>query len=126
MRRAILLVPALLLAGCASVEERASAAAETATGFLRAVADGDGSAACGALAPETESEIDAPCAESILSEALPAPSPVTETEVYGQRALVRMNGETVFLAVFPDGWRVVAAGCTPRGERPYDCVIQGG
>ena len=34
--------------------------------------------------------------------------------------------DTVFLAVFPGGWRVVAAGCTPHGDRPYDCVVQGG
>jgi hypothetical protein len=32
----------------------------------------------------------------------------------------------VFLAAFPGGWRVVAAGCTPRGDRPYDCTLQGG
>ncbi|MBG0562813.1 hypothetical protein I4J89_15255 [Actinoplanes sp. NEAU-A11] len=121
----MVLVPALLLAGCGSVQERASAAGDTATRFLEAVAGGDGEAACALLAPETEAEIDAPCAESILSEALPAPAPVTDSEVYGQRALVRLGGETVFLAVFPDGWRVVAAGCTPRGERPYDCEIEG-
>ncbi|WP_328477330.1 hypothetical protein OHA21_24235 [Actinoplanes sp. NBC_00393] len=125
MRLTMLVLPVLLLAGCASVDERSSAAGETAERFLQAVADGDGEAACGALAPETEAEIDAPCAESILDEALPAPSPVTDAEVYGQRALVRLGAETVFLAVFPDGWRVVAAGCTSRGERPYDCRIEG-
>jgi hypothetical protein len=51
---------------------------------------------------------------------------VSASEVYGQRAQVRLSGDTVFLAVFPDGWRVVAAGCTARGEKPYDCVLQGG
>ena len=34
--------------------------------------------------------------------------------------------DTVFLATFPGGWRVVAAGCTPRGDRPYDCTVAGG
>jgi len=28
--------------------------------------------------------------------------------------------------MFPGGWRVVAAGCQSRGERPYDCVVDGG
>ncbi|GAA4957635.1 hypothetical protein [Actinoplanes utahensis] len=106
---------------------RADGAAEdTARRFLQAVADGDGQAACRALAPRTAEEIDAPCAESILGESLAAPSPRATTEVYGQRALVTFDGDAVFLAVFPDGWRVVAAGCTPRGEQPYDCAVQGG
>ena len=121
-----MLLAVTLLAGCGSLDERSSAAEETARAFLQAVADGDGEAACGALAPETEAEIDAPCEESILSEALSAPSPVADSRVYGQSALVRFEGDAVFLAVFRDGWRVVAAGCAPRGERPYDCRIQGG
>ncbi|GGN42786.1 ketosteroid isomerase-like protein [Actinoplanes campanulatus] len=125
MRWAVILLTTLL-AGCASLGERSSAAEETARSFLQAVADGDGAAACGALAPETEAEIDAPCEQSILSEALTAPSPVADSRVYGQSALVTFADDAVFLAVFRDGWRVVAAGCTSRGERPYDCRIQGG
>jgi hypothetical protein len=117
---------ALLLAGCASVEQRSDAAETTARRFLQAVADGDGQTACGVLAPQTEAEIDAPCAEGIVGEALTAPSDRADSQVYGQRALVRFAEDTVFLAVFPDGWRVVAAGCEPRGERPYDCAVQGG
>ena len=35
------------------------------------------------------------------------------------------TGDTVFLLRFPDGWRVSAAGCTPQGEAPYDCEVQG-
>ncbi|MEV0895510.1 hypothetical protein [Actinoplanes sp. NPDC049802] len=126
MRWATMLLAVTLVTGCASLEERSSAAEATARTFLQAVAEGDGTAACGALAPETRAEIDAPCEQSILDEALPAPSPVTDSQVYGQSALVRFESDTVFLAVFPDGWRVVAAGCVPRGERPYDCRIQGG
>jgi hypothetical protein len=61
----------------------------------------------------------------VLEEELPAAGEVTGTDVYGQWAQVRLTGDTVFLAVFPDGWRVVAAGCTPRPERPYDCVLKG-
>jgi hypothetical protein len=45
--------------------------------------------------------------------------------VYGQWAQVRLSEDTVFLGAFPGGWRVVAAGCTPRDNRPYDCTLQG-
>jgi hypothetical protein len=34
--------------------------------------------------------------------------------------------DTVFLAEFPDGWKVVAAACTPRDRLPYDCQVEGG
>ena len=82
------------------------------------------------LAPETAAEVEESagksCAEAILQEDLLEPGSVVGSDVYGQWAQVRFSGDTVFLAMFGDGWRVVAAGCTPRGQRPYDCVIQGG
>jgi hypothetical protein len=31
----------------------------------------------------------------------------------------------VFLGAFPGGWRVMAVGCTPREELPYECTLQG-
>ncbi|BAL90808.1 hypothetical protein AMIS_55880 [Actinoplanes missouriensis 431] len=115
----------LLIAGCGFVEDRSDAAAAVASSFLTAVAERDGAAACGVLAPATAEKIGEDCAEGVLSEPLPAPSPVTDARVYGQRALVRLGDETVFLGMFPGGWRVVAAGCTPQGDRPYDCVVEG-
>jgi hypothetical protein len=120
----------MALTGCASVGERADAAATTAVRLLTAVQDDDGATACAVLAPDTRSELEQSagtgCAEAILDEDLPAPGAVRKAEVFGQWAQVRLDGDTVFLAVFPDGWRVVAAGCTPRPERPYDCALQGG
>jgi hypothetical protein len=121
---------ALALAGCASVGDRGEAADAVATRLLTSVGARNGAAACALLAPETAAEVaqsgDKPCAEAILDEDLPAAGAVTGTEVFGQWAQVRLTGDTVFLAAFPGGWRVVAAGCTPRAERPYDCVLQGG
>jgi hypothetical protein len=117
-------------AGCASSGERGAAAATVATRLLTAVDDNDGVAACAVLAPDTASALEQsagkPCARAILDEDLPAPAAVTGTDVYGQWAQVRLAGDTIFLAVFPGGWRVVAAGCVPRQNRPYECVLQGG
>jgi hypothetical protein len=119
-----------LVTGCAGSEPRRDAVANTAVRLLTAVQDGDGNAACAVLAPDTtaalEQSADASCAEAILGEDLPKPGTVRQIAVYGQWAEVVFDDDTVFLAAFPGGWRVVAAGCTPQGERPYDCVVQGG
>ena len=126
-------IPALLLlglAGCGSVGERGDAADGVALRLLSAVESKDGAAACAPLAPETLQEVESsagqPCDKAILDEDLPSPGTVTGTDVYGQWAQGRLTDDTLFLGVFPGGWRVVAAGCTPRGDKPYTCAIQGG
>lgn len=120
---------AFVLSGCASVGDRGETAESTAARFLQDAGDGNGSAACTVLAPSTIAELEKadkkPCAEAILTEDLPDPGDVGKTSVYGQWAQVHLTGDTVFLAAFPGGWRVVAAGCTARGDRPYDCTLQG-
>jgi hypothetical protein len=125
----VLAAAVLTLTGCASVGDRAEAAGAVATRLLQAVASDDGAAACATLAPETVGELEQneqkPCAQAILDEDLPEPGGIDKTEVYGQWAQVRLTDDTMFLGVFPGGWRVVAAGCTPRGDRPYDCKLQG-
>jgi hypothetical protein len=131
-RMAAVLLPLAVaaLAGCAAAGGRGQAAADVATRLLTAVQGKDGAAACALLAPDTASEVEQsggkPCPEAILDEDLPGPGAVTGSAVYGQWAQVRVGAETVFLAAFPGGWRVVAAGCKPRGDRPYDCEVQGG
>lgn len=125
-----LMTVAVLAGGCAGGDARRDAVAGVAVRLLTATGGGDGAAACALLAPDTvaalERSADAPCAEAILDEDLPAPTGVRRVDVYGQWARVVLTDDTEFLAAFPGGWRVVAAGCTSRGERPYDCVLQGG
>jgi hypothetical protein len=119
-----------LLASCGSVGDRGRAASTVALRLLSAVEGKDGASACAVLAPDTIAELEQSesesCAEAILDEDLPGPGAVTASRVYGQWAQVRLSDDTVFLAVFPGGWRVVAAGCRSRGDRPYDCTLQGG
>ncbi|WP_433305675.1 hypothetical protein ACQP2F_18715 [Actinoplanes sp. CA-030573] len=128
MKRLLIALVPLLAAGCASPSDRGTAAAAAANRLLTAVAAKDGAGACAVLAPDTGAEVaqsaDKPCSEAILDDDLPRPGRVLGTEVYGRRAQVRLDDDTVFLAVFPDGWRVVAAGCTPQGEKPYDCQVE--
>ena len=117
----------LAMTGCASVSAQEGAAADTAVRLLTAVDTGDGATACALLAPETAISVaeDEPCDQAILDSGLPRPGPVVDTAVYGQWAQVKLDADTVFLAAFPGGWRVVAAGCTPRAGRPYDCSVEG-
>ena len=123
-------VSVLAVAGCGSVGDREEAASAAAVRLLTAVDRHDGTRACAVLAPDTASELEKsagkPCPQAILDEDLPKPAVVAGAAVYGQWAQVRFADDTIFLGVFADGWRVVAAGCTAQGDRPYDCTLQGG
>jgi hypothetical protein len=125
-----LLAAGCALTGCAGNGPRRDAVSGTAVRLLTAARDGDGAGACEILAPDTAAELEqstgTSCAAAIVDQDLPAPAPVSRVDVYGQWARVVLADDTVFLAAFPGGWRVVAAGCRSRGERPYDCVLQGG
>ncbi|GAB7039301.1 MULTISPECIES: hypothetical protein [Catenuloplanes] len=109
MRRSVLLIPALALAGCATATDRAGAASDVATRFLAAAAT-DPAAACALLAPETAASLDGACADALAAEDLPAPGAVRRSRVYVDQAQVVLDTDTVFLAEFAGGWRVVAAG----------------
>lgn len=122
-------VVGLLLGGCGSA--RAQAASDTAGRFYAAVAQKDGADACAVLAPATRSELEQsssePCPKAVLDEQLPSVTKPVDVHAYETTAQVRYAGETVFLARFRSGWRVMAAGCSPQGrDKPYDCTVQGG
>ena len=133
VRTASVLVTALatlLVAGCgADVERRqAGAAADTFTADVTT----DPQAACALLAPRTEQALEEggeSCAAALAGDDLPTPGRHTSVAVAGHSAQVRYATETVFLALFDDGWRVTAAGCTrtsPDPAVPYDCTVQAG
>ncbi|RZU53669.1 hypothetical protein EV385_5602 [Krasilnikovia cinnamomea] len=120
---------AAAMVGCAGCAERDGAA--TAVQYLSAaVTAGDGAAACEVLAPETRAAVTesagVSCPEAIIDAGLTPLGAVHSVAVYGQWARVVTDHDTVFLAAFGSGWKVVAAGCRSQGERPYDCRVQGG
>jgi hypothetical protein len=121
---------ALSATSCGSLSPNPSAAAQAATAFRSDVQRSDGAAACGLLAPETRHEVvqsaGKPCAIAILHEGVSGgrASPV-HVDAYGQAARVVYADDVVFLADFPAGWRLTAAGCTARVDRPYDCSLKG-
>jgi len=128
----VLLVPlAFALGGCASPE--AASAGSAASRFVD-VASKDPNAACALLAPRTREKAaengDGDCAKGLRSAEIsssPSGSDVPP-EVAGHTALVTTGGQTVFLTLFEDGWKVLAAGCTRVSEDeavPYDCALQG-
>jgi hypothetical protein len=122
-----LAVVALVTAGCApmgSVEN--SSASQAALDFDRSLSDP--AHACALLAPGTLSELQQSfgrCDKALPDEHLPVGTKVVDVDVYGKDAIVRLDKDVVFLARFDAGWRVTAAGCTPRQNRPFNCTIKG-
>jgi hypothetical protein len=117
-----------LVSGCGNGQE--ADVARASTRFYQALADRDGAAACDVLAPSTRSELEKsaqkPCDQAILEEDVPSVTAPHRIAAFGTMAKVDFAGETAFLARFRDGWKVMAAGCTERPHRPYDCQLEGG
>jgi len=122
----VLLVVGLtaLLAGCASTQQ--PEVEKVASTFEDPSADAE--ARCDLLAPATlaafEKDQTAPCTDAVQQLSLDGGA-VTSVEVWGGDAQVRMDGDTLFLTETRAGWRVAAAGCTSRGDAPYDCEVEG-
>lgn len=117
----------LALAGCgAATEEQGAARAAQAFG-----AASDPAAACALIAPPTKDRLErdakADCDQALGDLDLPKALDVRDTHVAGHTAQVELAGDTVFLARFDDGWKIVAAGCTKAEtdqSTPYDCVLE--
>ena len=112
---------AVLMGGCAGLQQpevERVAAAFTQSG----AAD-----RCALLAAATvaalEHDESAPCPDALGQLDLPG-GQVVSSAVWGDNAQVRMTGDTVFLTRTDAGWKVAAAGCTPRGDAPYLCRLE--
>jgi hypothetical protein len=117
----------LATAGCGNLGSVEDAnASDAALAFYRALDHPD--LACRLLAPGTLSELQdsfGSCHHSLPQQHLPVATKVLSVDVYGEDAIVRLDRDVMFLARFTDGWRVTAAGCTPRQDRPFNCTIKG-
>lgn len=119
------LVCVTVLAGCAAEGAR-SAAADAASRFLSAAADGDTAAACALLTPRTREDLvtsDGPCAESLPADELTGT--VTDVDTWSEWAKVDTEAGSLFLTEFESGWLVSAAGCLPEQDAPYRCLVGG-
>ncbi|WP_228389360.1 hypothetical protein [Cumulibacter manganitolerans] len=119
----------VLASGCARADTDLE---RTAATFSESAAN-DPVSACALLAPKTrqelESERNEPCDSAIAGVALPRGGAVVRSEVAGHSGQVVLRGDTVFLSLFDDGWKVTAAGCRPQDashDLPYDCSVKGG
>jgi hypothetical protein len=119
---------ATVLSGCSSLGPDSSGVAGVAQAFHAAMAAGDGSAACSRLSARVAEELaqsGGSCEQAVLAADVPAAGAVRSVQVWGGRGLVVLDHDVVFLAEFDGGWRVTAAGCSPRKDRPYDCTVKG-
>jgi hypothetical protein len=118
------------VSGCGTLSERRDAVTSEVTRFERALDARQSERLCASLAPATREELEQSakhrCEQAIGEQDLPAAGAVRGVDVYGDQARVVLEHDTVFLARFSAGWKVTAAGCLPRPQRPYQCEIKGG
>lgn len=112
----------VLLAGCGGLAD--DEVAQVAEDF----AGSDGAGRCellasGALAALVEEESTA--CEDAIEEVPLGSGKVLTVAVWGEEAQARLSDDTLFLTRTPDGWRITAAACTPRGEDlSYQCQVE--
>lgn len=134
-RRALLMIAAtaplgLLASGCGSLSADRTAAGNVARAFHSAVQNGNGAKACQllafAVAHDLKQSSGKTCPDAITHVGLTNPGNEILVDSYGHSAWAVFDKDTVFMSVFAGGWRVTAAGCTPRQARPYNCKLKGG
>jgi hypothetical protein len=127
----VLLLLCLTATGCGRGEDR-DRATEVATKFLQAVGAGDAAVACGLLADDTRKALEdeelKSCGQAIGSVQIEPGAP-TAVELYLTNAKADLdNGDSAFLSLTADGWRISAAGCKtgdgPPADAPMDCELE--
>ena len=99
-----------------------------ATDWLAAAESDDAARLCALLTPaaaESAATGGETCEQAVGDLDLPGGGSVGHVELWSDEAQVRAGTDTLFLVRLGDGWRVNAAGCTPQGDRPYDCDVEG-
>jgi hypothetical protein len=119
---------ALALAGCSSNHERAvSLVAEQ---LHAAIDNEDGAEACDLLSDAVQEELQdaegTSCEVAILESGISTTGRIESVEVFGTAGQVRYHDDVVFLADFPDGWKIIGAACEKQAAEPYECKVQGG
>ena len=114
----------LALSGCGNVTD--DEVARVATAFAQ---DGqDAAARCSLLAPSTLATLTEQQSSSCphaIGNVQSGTGRLVSVEVWGEEAQAKLTDDTLFLTRTPQGWRVLAAGCTPRSQQqPYDCQLQ--
>lgn len=98
--------------------------------FYGSIGRADGAQACALLTPSTRTELEQSsgkgCEQAILEELTEDRRDDYTLEVFGTMAVVEDAADTVFLTRLQNGWHVLAAGCAPRHDAPYDCAVAGG
>jgi hypothetical protein len=128
------LVALATASGCDTLSARSDEVTAEVIRFERALVAGQSGRLCAALAPATKEELEQSAksgcvqaiGQAIQEQELPAAGAVRGVDVYGDQARVLLEQDTVFLAHFSTGWKLTAAGCRPRPQRPYQCEIKGG
>lgn len=119
------LLPVGLVASCAASTQHAPVRRVTEA-FFAAVRTHDGERGCGLLAPRATRSLESggsACPEELDRLRLTGGT-IRSVQVWSDRAQVVLSDDTVFLARFPQGWRVTAAGCERRSKGPYDCAVE--
>jgi hypothetical protein len=131
--RQMRVVPAALcaaaaLAGCGTGADRSEVRTATARFFAALAAHRDAEA-CAQLSPALRrtlaQEHQAPSCAAAVGKVDARGAGVRDVRVYATSArLDLVRGESVFLSLMRDGWRIDAFGCRPRSSGPYECEEQ--
>jgi hypothetical protein len=117
----------LVTTGCTASQE--GPVEHVAEELQAALDQEDGAKACDLLSEDAQRELQessgSSCEAAILDSGVSPAGQVKSVKVYGTAAQVRYD-DTVFLGEFPEGWKVVAAGCEAQAAEPYDCDVKGG
>jgi hypothetical protein len=127
----VLALSALALCGCGRDGDRGAAQLVTER-FFAALQGEDGALACAQLSAETRAELESqegkPCREAIVGLGLQGAG-ITRVQVFLTNAKADLaDGDSVFLGLTSQGWRLSAIGCEPQddkpADRPFDCTVQ--